>query len=429
MFEKYFKPNSDKKVSKEIIENEPMSGDGVISRRKKVLLSDGNEVNIDNVISLDETNYSLIDQTSESEPLKESIPLTADLQRTPSNELIHLTTRAVKDRIATLLQTHPEFQENPAFIRGNYSGVRPERLGAEESMELNERKGISSIEMIKIFQKMGHPFVEVDGQLYMLVSEAIEAKNNTNGLVKKMKIDDSQVGQNVTTTEALIPQDSKKIGFRPPENPRARCIPIDVNWLIEAHCKESSIDVQYFEREHNTTSINDLLSADYATAQITEVLGRYMHDLAYGDNQELNIRQIASFSIDDSRSVEKKRGLMFEFLLENIKKTNSATVEDRGYFPKELVIEFPDILSTEEVEKLFQNEVDVDFLDEMLYVLRERAKLSTQLPHSSVISLNELVLIAESCSQFRSSKSNHLSKDTDALIKLTKEKGQWVEKK
>ncbi len=306
---------------------------------------DGERLTISELTSLEKEFPELEIVGKENEkPMKERLPSTASMGDVPKNELIWLTRKAVEERLEVLTHTHPQFNVKPSIVVGEFKG------GA--SRELNIRRGVSSQEVVKNFENAGFSFTEdEDGQVVMLVDAVIPAQQNTNGRHKNVYMGSIRAPGVTYEGRAVVPQDQRKIGFRPVKRGSTHAIAIPISKLIEIHHQRpAGIETMHFLRDQRVwgSYLGDLnQKLNSVGRRATHNAFRYFEfmrqDPEFGEEVK---RLISSSSFYGGAEVLRDKKIALFDLLSKFGLRIHLT--NRGYFPYEPEIDFSDGLKKDE---------------------------------------------------------------------------------
>lgn len=287
-------------------------------------------------------NLEIIEKEKEK-PTKECLPSTARMEDVSESELIWLTREAVEERLEVLMHTHPQFNVKPSIV------VKEFKEGA--SRELNVRRGISSQEVVKNFENAGFSFVEnEDGQVVMLVDAVIPARQNTNGRHENIYMGSLRSPGVIHEGAAVLPQDRRKIGFRPAKGESTHAIAIPINKLIEIHQRPAGIETMYLLRDQRIWGsylgdLNQKLNHSGKTAahNAFKYFEFMRQDPEFGGEIE---RLISSSSFHGGTEVLRDKKMALLDLLSKL--GLKVHITNGGYFPYEPEINLSDRLEEDE---------------------------------------------------------------------------------
>lgn len=312
-------------------------------------------------------NLEIIDQKDEK-PRRDRIPhIPTDTSiRQDPNELIWLTTHAVKRRLEVLLYTQPRLN-----VRS--SGAVKETINTPEgsrSFEMNARKGVPFQELINVLQGYGFQFIEdAQGDVVMLVDATIPAKDNTDGrLYRSNEIKqraNPRTGR-LYEAQAILPNNQHSLGLRPVDETSSHAIAISLKELFELHQSLAPVETFHFNRISPLNDYDNITSGKLSIQErriMGEILDSIKHTLSKDETlrEELNtlftvpsIEALDVKSGDDHRAKERSLDLersrkIYDLLLTRFGLKRPGLLSE-GKYPYEPVFLFAERVKTKQLK-------------------------------------------------------------------------------
>lgn len=287
-------------------------------------------------------------------PTKERMPSVARMDAIRPDELVWLTTSAVKERIETLLHTDPRFNVSSS------SAMMAHNQATGTTVERSNRKGIPPQEMIKKFEEMGFAFAVVDGKTVMLVNAVIAAAKNTNGRRKAVSVGSQSKQGNEYYGTAFVAEDEGKVGFQPADLNSTHVIAVPLDDILKMHSNEEPDIVRLYKRDQAEISLGRKLSDDEAVRIVNEVFSRWQR---YPELRDDPVFRARIEEIENQKTNKEKKAHLFDFLMEALAEKDLVPyLFNSGYFPYEPVIGFtrfsPELkkpISFDTLKNIFQN--------------------------------------------------------------------------
>ncbi|MFZ2189640.1 MAG: hypothetical protein WA057_05410 [Candidatus Magasanikiibacteriota bacterium] len=145
-------------------------------------------------------------------------------QQGSDDELIWLTPDAAKERLETILLTHPDFNE-----RGFSHVAGSEALEMIEQAHGGRRAPKTEDEVIDVLIDQGFQVVtNFQGEKGIVIDATIPSKDNTSGRIVKREV--HQEGDAVISV--WVPEEPNKSGLRPVTNDTKNGIFVPLDWII-----------------------------------------------------------------------------------------------------------------------------------------------------------------------------------------------------